>query len=278
MGKTVLITGTSSGFGKLTAQLFHQNGWNVVATMRSPQMETELVGLKNTLVTKMDVTDKQSIKNAIEKAVDKFGSIDVLVNNAGYGASGFLEEASVKEVNKQIGTNLLGVINTIQEVLPQMRKQKSGTIINITSVAGTFGMPMFSLYNASKFAVEGLSESLTFELKEFGITIKTVAPGAFRTNFMDAMSINEGNKKSELNSFRDQYKDHLSEMAMKPPKPFGYGNPQVVANKIYECATQQTPTKNFIGKDAKSLSLMRKFMSKKQFFNMLYKAGLPKYN
>lgn len=277
MGKTVLITGASSGFGKLSAQLFHKNGWNVVASMRTPNRETDLKGLTNVLVTKMDVTDKFSISTAITESIAKFGSIDVLVNNAGFGASGFMEEASGDEVKKQIDTNLIGVINTIQEVLPQMRKQKSGIIINITSVAGSFGMPMFSLYNATKFAIEGLSESLAFELSTFGIKVKTVAPGAFRTNFMDAISINEGNKKEELQSYRNQYKIHLTEMAKQPPKPFGYGDPHIVAEKIYECATRSTPAKNFVGKDAKALVYMRKILSKKRFFNMLYKTLVPKY-
>ena len=276
--KTVLITGASSGFGKLTAQLFHKNGWNVVASMRSPQSEKELNSLENVLLVRLDVTDKSSIKHAVDKTLQTFGSLDILVNNAGFGASGFIEEAASEEVSKQINTNLIGVINTIQEVLPQMRKQKSGTIINITSVAGSFGMPMLSLYNATKFAVEGLSESLAFELQQFGISVKTVAPGAFKTNFMDAIAMNEGNKKTELNDLRIQYNEHLKKMAIKPPKPFGYGDPMDVAEKIYECATQKTPLKNFVGKDAKSLSLMKKLMSKKRFYNMLYKAGMPLSN
>jgi NAD(P)-dependent dehydrogenase (short-subunit alcohol dehydrogenase family) len=277
MKKTVLITGASSGFGKLIAQLFNRNGWNVVATMRSPQNETELNKQKNTIVTKLDVTDKESIKKAVKETINAFGNIDVLVNNAGYGASGFLEEASQQEVYKQIDTNLVGVINTIQEVLPVMREQKSGTIINITSLAGSVGMPMLSLYNASKFAVEGLSESLAFELKEFDINVKTVAPGAFKTNFMDAILVNEGNAKEELYQYRKQYKKHLKAMAVEPPKPFGYGDPMDVALKVYECATRNTPLKNFIGKDAKSVTFMRRFLSKKRFFNILYKAGIPDY-
>jgi len=276
--KTVLITGASSGFGKLTAKLFHKNGWNVAASMRSPEQETELNKLENLLIVKLDVTDKSSIKDAIDKTLRTFEKIDVLVNNAGFGASGFLEEAGSEDVSKQINTNLIGVINTIQEVLPAMRSQRSGTIINITSAAGSFGMPMLSLYNATKFAVEGLSESLAFEFKQFGIDVKTVAPGAFKTNFMDAIAMNEGNKKTELNELRNQYKEHLKQMAIKPPKPFGYGDPMDVAEKIYECATRKTPLKNFVGKDAKSLAFMNKIMSRKKFYNMLYKAGMSSSN
>lgn len=277
MRKTILITGASSGFGRLTAELFQSKGWNVIATMRSPEKEVELKVLDNVLVTRLDVTDKETIKEAVNNGIGKFGGIDALVNNAGYGITGFLEEAGEGEINKQIGTNLIGVINTIQEVLPFMRKNGRGVIVNVTSLAGSVGVPMMSLYNATKFAVEGLSESLNYELKPFGIKIKTVAPGAFKTNFGGANYYISGNKKNELNDYRNKVIEQFKEINRKPPKPFGYGDPQVVAGKIYQCIVGDTPNKNMVGKDAKMIVRMRKILSKKRFFNMLYNATMPKF-
>ncbi|WP_204335989.1 SDR family oxidoreductase [Leptobacterium flavescens] len=276
MKKTVLITGASSGFGRLTARKFQQEGWNVIATMRSPEKETELNALSNVLVTRLDVTDSTTIQQAIQEGLKEFGSIDALINNAGFGAIGYLEEASEEDVKKQMDTNFTGVVNTIREVLPQMRRQNSGTIVNVTSLAGSVGMPMLSLYNASKFAVEGLSESLKFELEQFGIDVKTVAPGAFKTGFGNAMSFAEGNKKADLDTQRERFKENFEAILAKPPKPFGYGNPQDVADLIYRCTTSKTPNKNLVGKDAKMTMRMRRLMSKRSFANMLKNAVMPK--
>jgi NAD(P)-dependent dehydrogenase (short-subunit alcohol dehydrogenase family) len=276
MKKTVLITGSSSGFGKLATKTFHDKGWNVIATMRSPQKETELGKLKNVLLTKMDVTDRQSVQEAINQGIEQFGRIDVLVNNAGYGAVGYLEEADDMDISKQMDTNFTGVVYCIQEVLPQMRKQNSGVIINITSLAGTCGFPFHSLYNASKFAVEGLSESLKFELEPFGIQVKTIAPGAFRTGFSKGVSYTVGNAKKDLKESSQKFQKCYAEILEEPPKPFGYGDAQVVADLIYKCATEKTPNKNFVGKDAKSTIMMRKLMPKSSYNKMIKNALLPK--
>lgn len=275
MRKTVLITGSSSGFGRLATHTFHENGWNVIATMRKPEKETELTALSNVFVTRMDVTDRNSVKAAIQEGIEKFNRIDVLVNNAGYGAVGYLEEASDEDIKKQMDTNFTGVVYGIQEVLPYMRKQNSGVIINITSLAGTCGFPLHSLYNASKFAVEGLSEALKFELESFGITIKTIAPGAFKTSFSSGVSYTTGNKKAALAEKSQRFKERYEQILESPPKPFGYGDPQVVADLIYKCATQKTPNKNIVGKDAKMTMFMRKIMSKNAFAKMLKNSLSP---
>src|ERR1700749_5199440 len=183
MKKTVLITGASSGFGKAAVKLFHTNDWNVIATMRSPEKETELSKLSNVLISKLDVTDKQSIQNAVNEGIEKFGRIDVLVNNAGYGAMGALEASTEEQVKQQFDVNLFGLIEVTKAVLPGMRQQRSGVIINVSSVGGRITFPFASLYHATKFAVEGLTESLQYELNPLGIRLKIVEPGGYRTNF-----------------------------------------------------------------------------------------------
>ncbi|MCG8607577.1 SDR family oxidoreductase [bacterium] len=189
MQKTILITGSSSGFGKLTAKLFAEKGWNVIATMRSPEKETELNQLHNVLVTKLDVTDKTSIQEAVVQGITEFGRIDVLVNNAGYGGHALFEQFSDETIRDMYATNVFGVMRVAKAVLPFMRKQGGGTIINITSVAGFVGAPSSSIYSSTKFAVEGLSEAMALEYKPLNIKVKTVAPGAFGTNFMAAVNV-----------------------------------------------------------------------------------------
>ncbi|MCP3968126.1 MAG: SDR family oxidoreductase [Lentisphaerae bacterium] len=277
MKKTVLITGCSSGFGKLAAKTFHAKGWNVIATMRSPEKETELVEYDNTLISRLDVTDKSTIRTAVSEGIQQFGRIDVLVNNAGYGAFGFLEEASESEVEKEFDTNLVGVVNTIQEVVSIMRKQRKGCIINITSIGGTISAPFLSLYNATKFAVEGLSQSLYYELKHFGIDVKTVAPGGFKTNFFKATTFNEGNKKDDLNWHRNLFKSWLKKLEKGPPKPFQYGDPQEVTDKIYYCATNKTKVRNFVGKDVKTFNIIKALLPNRIIIKMFEKNLQPNF-
>lgn len=276
--KTVLITGTSSGFGQLSAMKFASEGYNVVATMRSLEKDNILKNYKNIVVTKLDVTKKETIKSAVDEAIEKFGKIDVLVNNAGYGTAGFLEEADDKEIRVQYDTNVIGLINVIQEVLPHMRKEKSGTIINITSIGGSVAVPMFSLYASTKFAVEGLSRSLSYELKEFGIDVKTVAPGGYKTEFGNTMQVVEGNKKDDLDVYRNIYKQHLKQMMETAPKPFKFGDPQEVADEIYRCATKKTKITNFIGKDAKMMILLMKILPECVIRSIIRKPTMPNYN
>ncbi|HZH96384.1 MAG TPA: SDR family oxidoreductase, partial [Flavisolibacter sp.] len=181
--KTVFITGASSGFGLETAKFFQKKGWNVIATMRTPENDSALSALPNVIVSKLDVVDKQSIGNAVATGIERFGCIDVLVNNAGYGTLGVLEAASDEEIIKQFDVNVFGVINVTKAILPVMRKNKSGVIINISSVGGRITFPYFSLYHATKFAVEGLTESLQYELSPLGIQVKLIEPGGYKTKF-----------------------------------------------------------------------------------------------
>ncbi|MFM2269240.1 MAG: hypothetical protein RL757_2681 [Bacteroidota bacterium] len=183
MKKTVLITGTSSGIGKSAAIIFAQAGWNVVATMRSPEKELDLIRVANVRLVKLDVTDSTSIKMAFETAIAAFGRVDVVVNNAGYGVDGVFEAMSDEVIEKQFNTNVFGLMRVTREAIGAMRKQGGGTIVQIASVGGRITFPLYSIYHGTKWAVEGFSESLAYELRQFNIKMKIVEPGAIKTEF-----------------------------------------------------------------------------------------------
>ncbi|GAB3768262.1 SDR family oxidoreductase [Spirosoma horti] len=183
MNKTIILTGASSGIGKAAAKKFAAEGWNVIATMRNPEQEQELTQLPNVLVTRLDVQDPASIDSAIQQGLDRFGKIDAVVNNAGYGQNGVFEAISPEQIQQQFDVNVFGVMNVIRALLPHFRQQKSGLILNISSGAGRYTLPLISLYAASKFALEGFSEALSFELSTLNIIVKIVEPGGTETNF-----------------------------------------------------------------------------------------------
>lgn len=246
MSKTVFITGASSGFGKLAVKKFQSEGWNVVATMRSPQKENELNQLDNVLVTKLDVTKPETIANAVKKTIAKFGAIDVLVNNAGYGAIGPMEAGTDVQIRYQMEVNFFGLINVTKGVLPQMRSQKRGTIINISSMGGRVAIPYLSLYHATKFAVEGLTESMQYELNPLGINLKIIEPGAFKTDFgtRSLQLFDTSNFEDYQNGFQKFTK--TLESAVE-----GGGVAQEVANTIFEAATDNSERLRYlIGEDA----------------------------
>ncbi|RON47215.1 SDR family oxidoreductase [Pseudomonas frederiksbergensis] len=177
MTQTVLITGASTGFGQSTAQLFAAQGWNVIASMRNPSAGAALVTLENVLVTRLDVEDLSSIDSAIAAGIERFGQIDVLVNNAGFGLFGVFEGTSREKIREQFDVNVFGVMDVTRAILPHFRQCRAGVIVNVSSGAGVFGLPMISAYNASKFALEGFSESLSYELASQNIRVKIVEPG-----------------------------------------------------------------------------------------------------
>lgn len=275
---TVLITGCSSGFGKLAAIKFQQEGWNVVATMRSPGKEQELNRLENVMVTKLDVTDTRSVREAVESAIERFGTIDVLVNNAGYGGHALFEQFSEENIQAMFETNVFGLMRVTREVLPIMRKQKSGTIINITSVVGFVGVPASSIYSSTKFAVEGLSESMALEYKPLNIKVKTIAPGAFGTNFIAACD------NEDINRGDEQVKEHIQKLmahigqVIEQMRQQGGedSNPQEVADKIYECAIRETPFHNVVGADAEMFLEMKNSMPHQDFLDKVAELALPK--
>ena len=277
MANTVLITGCSSGFGHLTARLFQSKGWNVVATMRSPEKETELTKLDNVLVTKLDVTNPISIENTVKETMDKFGSIDVLVNNAGYGGHTLFEQASDEAIRAMYETNVLGVMNVSRAVLPLMRKQNSGCIINVTSMAGMMGAPLISIYASTKHAVEGLTEAMSFEYNPLGIYVKSVLPGAYPTTRFNINTVNDVDAgEEEISAYTEKLFSHLRGVAEKMANEGGVeADPQEVADKIYECATSKTPVHNPVGSDAVMLTGMMGQASRQDFLDKLSQMVLP---
>ena len=166
MKKTILITGASSGIGKATAIHFQQHDWNVIATMRKPENETELNKLENVQLEKLDVLDLESIDQAIENGISRFGKIDAIVNNAGYGAYGPLETFPRENIIRQFNTNVIGLMDVTKAIIPHFRTNKSGVIVNISSIGGQMTFALGSLYHGTKFAIEGISESLFYEKKK----------------------------------------------------------------------------------------------------------------
>lgn len=191
MTKTIFITGASRGFGRIWAEAFLQRGDNVVAAVRNPETLTDLRKefSSNLLVLKLDVTDKKASFEAIEAAKKHFGRIDVLINNAGFGHIGAVEELNEQDFRSQFETNVLGSLWTIQAVLPIMREQNSGQIIQLSSALGLNTVSLMGLYSASKFAVEGLTETLAGEVSGFGIKVTILEPGGFSTDFFGTNSL-----------------------------------------------------------------------------------------
>jgi NAD(P)-dependent dehydrogenase (short-subunit alcohol dehydrogenase family) len=257
MKKCVLITGCSSGIGKATAIYFQRQGWNVVATMRSPEKETELNQLENVLVERLDVTSKKSIDLAIENSIRKFGRIDVLVNNAGVGIYSIFEETDEQVIRESFEINIFGTMWVIRALLPHFRKNGSGRIINVTSTIPHLGSPLTTLYCSTKKALEGLSDALYYELIPLGVRIILVQPGSTKTNiamqheFPAQAKIDEYTSllKTAVESYQHRFE---SEEIASPDEP---------AKVIFEAAVSKSDRYRFIsGRDAKMVNLMRRLL------------------
>ena len=266
--KTVLITGCSSGIGKLTAQTFHANGWNVIATMRSPETETELTQLDDVLVTRLDVTEPESARQAVDEGLSRFGAIHVLVNNAGFGGHALFEQFPDETVRAMYDTNVFGLMNVTRAVLPHMRERGEGCVINVTSISGLLGTPTSSIYSSTKFAVEGLTEALALEYGPLNIRFKTVAPGAYpTTRFRENTDspIDAGGER--LSAYAGDLRGQIQAISQRLASPEGTpADPQEVADRIYECATSDTPVHNPVGKDAEMLVGMMNGADSRQAF------------
>jgi len=251
--KVWLVTGASKGLGLSLVKKLLKEGYKVAATSRTVEsLEKEVGTSENFLPLEVNITDEKSVSNAITKTLEIFGNIDVVVNNAGYGQRGVLEELSDKETRQNFDVNVFGTLNVIRSVMPHFRSKKSGHIINIASIGGFIGtFPGFGIYFATKFAVVGLTESLSAEAKELGIKATVVYPGYFRTNFLDKSSIRlPQNPIEDYTSARKSEHWHLSEMNGKQ-----LGNPDKASIAFIQLAESENPPLHFfMGSDAFGLA------------------------
>jgi len=251
--KTWFVTGTSKGFGLELVQQLLAKGEKVAATSRNKkELENLIPSSENFLPLEMDLVDESSVGNAIAKTIDTFGSLDYVINNAGYGLIGALEELSDAEARHNFDVNVFGSLNVIRQALPQMRKQQSGHIFNIASIGGYLGdFPGFGIYCATKFAVVGFSEALVTEVKPFNINVTAVLPGYFRTNFLNSDSlVTPKNQMDEYTSARESQQLHQQQIANNQP-----GDPAKGVAAIIEAAQSENPPVHlFLGSDAYGLA------------------------
>ena len=269
--KVALVTGSSSGIGHEIALVLARNGYFTFATMRDLQKISKLESIKDEEnlsleFVQLDVTNEESVRIAVQTIQDDKDRIDVLVNNAGYGLSGAFEDLSIDEIKTQFETNFYGLIRTTQAVLPIMRKQRSGIIVNISSGAGRFGYPMGSAYVSTKFAIEGLSESLSFEVEPFGIKVILIEPGMIRTNFSSASvlakkSLDPNSPYARIMKSMEKGIKQLLENA---------SSSQLVANITFEAISSDKPRLRYLaGKDVEQWIEAKKKMTDEEFHNMI---------
>jgi len=272
MEKVALVTGSSSGIGFETSLALARDGFYTFATMRDLSKGDKLMEIskKENLmidIIELDVDKEGSIKNTVQNIMEKKQRIDLLVNNAGWGLWGSVEDVSVDEFKNQFETNFFAIIRIIQEVLPIMRKQKSGNIVNISSVAGRIGFPISPAYISSKFALEGLSESLRFELMPFGINVIIIEPGVIKTNFFEPIKLA---KKAENT---DVYRDITTKVTSGVKMMAQMGTePKVVADTIIQAIKEEKPLPRYVvGNDASMFLEAKKMKTDIEFENYLKK-------
>jgi NAD(P)-dependent dehydrogenase (short-subunit alcohol dehydrogenase family) len=217
------ITGANKGLGAAMAREALDRGYKVVATARNPESAEKILGnFPNLLIAKLDITNDEQVRSSVKAALDRFGRIDVLVNNAGYGLLGFFEETSEEMIRQQIETNVFGTMRVTRAVLPSMRKQRSGLVIVVSSASGIRAVGGSSMYSASKFALEGWTEGMDLDLKPFGIRCMLVEPGAFRTDFANADSFMKFSEL-QIDDYKSQreimYKGFVSIVHKQPGDP-----------------------------------------------------------
>ncbi|MBS1811578.1 MAG: SDR family oxidoreductase [Acidobacteria bacterium] len=252
MPKTVLITGSSSGIGKATASYFAEQGWNVVATMRTPENAGEWAKHSNITLIRLDVLDLASIQEAIRDSLRKFGKIDAVMNNAGYGLVGPFEASTNEQIKRQFDTNVFGLMNVCREIIPHFREQRGGTIINVASMGGRLTFPLYSLYHGTKWAVEGFSESLQFELQPFKIRLKIIEPGAIKTDFYDrSMEVMSKPGLTVYDAYVNKALPNMNKFGETAP------GPEKVAQVIYQAATDGSGKLRYQVNSAPLLALRR---------------------
>lgn len=260
--KTVLITGASSGIGKAAAIEFAKNGWNVAATMRTPEKETELISIPNIKCYSLDVTENESIQKAFNKIIEDFDTIDAVVNNAGYGVDGVFEAMSDDVIRKQYETNVFGLMRVTRKSIEVMRKQGFGNIVQVASMGGRLAFPLYSIYHGTKWAVEGFTESLQYELKPFNIHVKLIEPGAIKTEFY-------GRSREFIKPVNDSTYDTFISKVEKVSQGAGAkgDNPSKVAQAILRAAEDKSNKLRYpVGQPAPILLWLRNKMPDCWFF------------
>jgi len=248
---TIFITGASSGLGRATAKLFASKGWKVIASMRDPKKEKELGNISGIQLMSLDVINPHEIESVAAQVAES-GGVDVVFNNAGYGLAGALEAVTDEQILRLVNTNMLGTIRTTQAFIPQFREKRAGMFINTTSLGGLVAFPFNSIYHATKWAIEGWSESMAFELNQFGIGIKTVEPGGIRTDFF-SRSLDTGRHPAY-----DALIDKFMGMITDPKQMATYSTPEQIAEVVYEAATDGKDQLRYVaGADAKEYYAMR---------------------
>jgi NAD(P)-dependent dehydrogenase (short-subunit alcohol dehydrogenase family) len=240
MAKTILITGASSGIGRTTALYFAAKGWSVAATMRNPLKADSALQHPQISLFALDVTKADSIAQAITDTLNRYKKIDVLVNNAGYGLFGPIEAISSQQIQQQFATNLFGLIGVTQQILPVMRGAGEGLIVNVSSIIGRMALPYASSYIATKFAVEGLSESIRYELEPFHIRVKLIEPGSISTEF---------SKGSMQMAMSNPYRASMTKFLGVFTKANSAGaKPEEVAKVIYRAANDRSNRLRYLAK------------------------------
>ncbi|WP_114821859.1 SDR family oxidoreductase [Chryseobacterium sp. KLBC 52] len=264
--KTIFITGASTGLGKATAQLFQNKGWKVIATMRNPEAAADLAALENVTVLPLDVTNFDQIQSTVKQTLE-LTDVDVVFNNAGYGLMGPLEALKDDQIARQLNTNLLGVIRVTQAFIPYFREKKNGMFISTTSIGGLIAFPLNSIYHATKWALEGWSESMAFELNQFGIDIKTVSPGGIKTDFVS---------RSLDSASSPAYEEMIDSLFSKMGGMMEVAStPEQIAEVVYEAATDGKRNLRYVaGEDAKALYAQRLELGDEVFRDQLGKQFL----
>ena len=279
MKKVAVVTGSSTGIGFETALLLARSGYQTYATMRDTKKSerlTEIAKSENLplIIAQLDVNNDKSVKDAIDKILSEQERIDVIVNNAGYGLFSPIEELSLDQIKEQFETNFFGAIRVIHAVIPTMRKQRAGTIVNVSSLVGRVGLPLSSAYVATKFALEGLTESVRYELSQFGIKVILIEPGVIKTNFIENL------KTSTVSESKSNYAD-LNESISKRFETMmanSLTSPKVVAETILNAVTSEDPKLRYIvGEDAQSIMKIRNDNSDQEFENWIYENIIGKH-